>query len=61
VTITVALPGYLQNVMAFEVTGSGGEVPYPFKISGGKAVLKLDAIASGRMFVLRNTNGHSGP
>ena len=52
VTITVQLPDFLRNVTAFEATGDG-ETPFACQVKGGKAVLKLDAIATGRMFVLR--------
>ena len=52
VTITVNLPAFLQDVTAEEVT-EDGFTPVACNVAGGKAILKLDAIESGRVFVLR--------
>ena len=52
VTITVQLPDFLQSLEAFEAT-AGGEVPFSIEVVGGKALLQVDAIESGRIFVLR--------
>ncbi len=52
VTITVRLPRFLQAVKAFEST-QDGLVPIPCQIADGKALLKLDSIRSGRVFVFR--------
>jgi hypothetical protein len=55
VTITVQLPDFLPSVAAFEATATG-EAPFPSTVEDGKAVIKLDSITSGRMFVLRRTD-----
>jgi len=52
VTITVDLPAFLQDVKAEEVTEDGAS-PVTCTVKDGKAILKLDAIESGRVFVLR--------
>ena len=52
VTITVDLPAFLQDVVVSEVT-EDGFAPAACNVADGKAVLKVDAIESGRMFVLR--------
>jgi hypothetical protein len=52
VTITVKLPDFLQNMTAFEAT-EDGVVPFPCQMSDRAAVLRLDSIESGRVFVLR--------
>ena len=54
VRITVQLPPFLRNVSAWEATGHG-EAPFACKVEAGEAVLELDAIETGRMFVLRRT------
>ena len=54
VTITVTLPDFLNKVKAFEVTPAG-LTPFPVTIQPGTALLKLEAIESGRVFVLRRT------
>lgn len=54
VTITVTLPDFLNKVKAFEVTPEG-LTPFPVTIQPGTALLKLEAIESGRVFVLRRT------
>ena len=52
VTLTVELPPYLPRVTGFEVTEDGVR-PHPCTVAEGKALLKLDEIVSGRVFVLR--------
>jgi hypothetical protein len=52
VTITVKLPDFLRQVAAFEAT-ENGLVPFPCTVAGGKAVLRIASIESGRVFVLR--------
>ncbi len=53
VTITVNLPSFLPNVTAFEAT-EDGLLPFPaLTVKDGKAMLKVDVIESGRVFVLR--------
>jgi len=52
VTITVNLPDFLPQVTALEAT-EDGLVPFPCTVVDGKAFLKLAAIESGRVFVLR--------
>ena len=52
VTITVDLPTFLQDVTAEEVTEDGAS-PVTCTVKDGKALLSLDAIESGRVFVLR--------
>ena len=52
VTVTVQLPPFLSNATAFEATEDGVS-PYPCTVAGGQAVLKLDTIESGRIFLLR--------
>ncbi len=53
VTITVALPDFLRNVTACEVT-ENGIVPFDCSIREDQAILKMDAIESGRVFILRH-------
>ncbi|MBN2308525.1 MAG: hypothetical protein JXR94_06110, partial [Candidatus Hydrogenedentes bacterium] len=52
VTITVRLPDFLDRVDAYEVT-ENGLAPHPCAISEGNAVIPLDTIESGRVFLLR--------
>jgi len=52
VTITVQLPKYLPNVATFEVT-EDGILPYPYRVAGGKAIINIDQLFSGRVFLLR--------
>ncbi len=52
VTVTVDLPPFLSDVAAFEAT-ENGVAPVSVALESGKAVLKLDSILSGRVFVLR--------
>ena len=52
VTITVRLPDFLQKVSGFEAT-ENGVAAFPCTVEDGKALLKVDAIESGRVFVLR--------
>ena len=52
VTVTVQLPDFLQSVAAFEVTAAG-ESAYACSVGNGTAEFTIDAIASGRIFVLR--------
>lgn len=52
VTLTVTLPDYLPSVTAFEATEEGLQ-PFPCDIQDRKALLRLNEIASGRVFVLR--------
>ncbi len=52
VTITVNLPHFLTEVNVLEVTADG-LVPFGCRVSEGKALLHLDAISSGRVFVLQ--------
>jgi hypothetical protein len=52
VTISVALPRYLPNVSAFEATEAGIK-PIQCRLENGIAKIKIDAIRSGRVFVLR--------
>ena len=53
VTITVNLPDFLPNVTAFEATEDGIKPFSNLKIRDGKAMLKVDVIESGRVFVLK--------
>ena len=53
VTITVRLPAFLQEVEAFEATVEGSAPFGACRVSDGEAVLKLDSVESGRVFVLR--------
>ncbi len=55
VTVTVDLPPYLTNVTATEVTDTG-EKAYLCETRNGKAILKLDLLEAGRVFVLRRTS-----
>lgn len=52
VKITVQLPEFLGKVKCFEVDDSGLH-PYGCIIKEGKAVINLDSIESGRIFLLR--------
>lgn len=52
VTLTVRLPAFLPRVTAFEVTEEGLR-PFPCTVQAGQATLRVDAIQSGRIFVLR--------
>jgi len=52
VLISVQLPDYLGQVSAFEVT-EDGKAPVACKAEDGKAVLELDEVTSGRVFILR--------
>ena len=52
VAITIRLPDFLRKVGAWEAT-ENGLVPVRLTLGKGKAVLKLDSIESGRVFVLR--------
>ena len=52
VTITVRLPEYLRSVQAFEATESG-VAPFECTVEDGRALLKLDQIPCGRVFLLR--------
>jgi hypothetical protein len=52
VTLTVHLPDYLPSVAAFEATEDGVQ-PFPCEVRDGNALLKVDALESGRVFVLR--------
>ncbi len=52
VAITVRLPSFLLNVQAFEATADG-IVSFPCTVADGKAILQVDAIEAGRVFVLR--------
>ncbi len=53
VTITVALPDYLQDVAAFEATEDGVTPFARCTVANGKAILKVDVIESGRVLLLR--------
>ena len=53
VSITVKLPRFFHAVEAFEVT-ENGLTAFPCERLKGTAVLRLDAIESGRVFVLRS-------
>ena len=55
VTITVQLPDFLHGVTASEVT-EGGLQPYPSRVENGQALLQVDRIESGRVFVLRRSS-----
>ena len=55
VSITVELPRFFQAVEAFEVT-ENGLAAFPCEQLQGTAVLRLDAIESGRVFVLCSRN-----
>ena len=55
VTISVELPAYLQRVRAFEVT-EDGIAPIDMVIEGNQARLRLEAIESGRVFLLRRAS-----
>lgn len=52
VCIRVQLPNYLEKVRAFEATEDGLQ-PIGCEVSGRKALLRLDSLESGRVFVLR--------
>jgi len=52
VTITVNLPDFLTEVEAFEATADG-LLPFDCTLADGQALLHLEAIESGRVFVLR--------
>jgi len=52
VSVTVELPKYIGSIVAFEAT-EDGLTPYKCTIGNGRAVLKLERIESGRVFVLR--------
>ncbi len=52
VTVTVRLPDYLRDVVCSEVDADGFK-PHPCRIESGTAVIKLDTIESGRLFLLR--------
>ncbi len=52
VTITVQLPEYLADVSAFEATDDGLR-PVPCTVDDGRAILRVDTIESGRLFVLK--------
>jgi len=52
VTVTVALPPSMNNVTVFDVT-EDGLVPPDCRVEGGKCVLEVDSIESGRVFPLR--------
>ena len=52
VTVTVTLPDFLPSVTAYEATAAG-QTEIPVTITAGRAVFKIDAIESGRVFVLR--------
>lgn len=58
VAVTVDLPPYLSNVTAAEVTAAG-EKAYPCATRNGKAILKLDLLKAGRVFVLRRTSSNA--
>jgi hypothetical protein len=60
VTITVELPPYLQNVAAFEAT-EDGVAPFDCRVVDGKAMLRLDAIRAGRVFLLRRAPPNPPP
>lgn len=53
VTITIDLPAFLRNVTAFEAT-ENGLTPFPCRVENGKAILKLESIESGRVFMLKD-------
>ena len=55
VTITVALPRFLRKVTAFEATEDGVKPFDACNVKNGKAILKCESIAAGRVFVLRRT------
>jgi hypothetical protein len=52
VTLTVRLPDYLDGIRAYEVTEKG-LLEFPCSVLGGKVILRVDALESGRVFVLR--------
>ena len=52
VTVTVTLPDFLPSVTAYEATAAG-QTEIPVTITDDRAVFKIDAIESGRVFVLR--------
>ena len=52
VNITVQLPDFLKDVQCFEVDDKG-LTPHPCRVERGKAIITLDAIESGRVFLLR--------
>ena len=52
VTVTVSLPGFIPAVTAQEAT-EDGLIPFPCQVGPGSVSLRLDAIESGRVFVLR--------
>ena len=54
VSITVKLPSYLKKVTGFEVT-EDGVVPFDCHVENGNAILRLKAIESGRVFLLRRS------
>jgi len=55
VTITLTLPPYLRDVTAFEADHDGVKPFNACTVKDGKAVLKCESIASGRVFVLRRS------
>ena len=55
VTITVQLPDFLSQVEAFEVTAHGVN-PFDIEHADGKALIHLDRIESGRVFILRRSS-----
>ena len=59
VSITVKLPSYLKKVTGFEVT-EDGVVPFDCHVENGNAILRLKAIESGRVFLLRRSEWTSG-
>jgi hypothetical protein len=52
VTIKVALPDFLRNVTACEVT-ENGIIPFDCSISKDQVILKIAEIESGCIFILR--------
>ena len=52
VTVTVELPDYLPHVRAFEVSPEG-ITPFEYQRTEGQALLHLDVIESGRVFLLK--------
>ncbi len=52
VNVTVQLPDFLREVRCFEVDDAGLH-PYACRVSNGKAVISIDSIESGRVFLLR--------
>jgi hypothetical protein len=54
VTIRVQLPEFLPSVTAGEVTETGIS-PYPSRVENNEALLQVDRIESGRVFLLRGS------